>query len=1223
MAKSDNRLPPLPFIPALDPAEFEKAWSDAPRLLAALNGANLGAWYWEVESGRVSWSRGAQALFGLDPKRPLAERVDYIELIPEEDRGEIIQLFKRVLAGNPSPDAFRHRIRWPDGSLHWLEISGSLQRDADGKQRMMGVIRDITDQQAREQALSQSERRFSNLFHMSPESVVLVRLADSVITEANQHFATTFGWPRLETIGRSTLDLNIWVDPQQREVLRNTQGDNSEPCVQDVRLRTRDGRILDGVISSQHIELDGEAYILASFRDTTEHKRADAALRSSEAKFAQAFRHTPDAVVITEKSNGRFIEVNPGFERQFGWSAAEAVGRTSLELGIWATADDRQRMLDALHTGSLAALEARLVSRSGEISDNLLFGGEIEHEGRTCLVLTVRDITAQRAQERALKDSQERLDLALESADLGTWDWHIPSDTLFASARAALLHGLPREPFSNAFREFFRHIPREDRRTMRRIYNELVESAQDHFQVTYRALYADQQVHFLESTAKLYRDTQGKPLRMAGTLIDISERVVRERRLKASEEKFSTLFQASPDPISVSRIRDGVFVEINDSFSQVFGWKPEELVGRSGPESNFWVDIEERKRLYDKLTAQQGLNNEQATYRTKDGRELTCMVSSRFIRVERRLCILSTFSDVSERLRAEMALKASEEKFAKAFHSSPDAITITERDTGRYIEVNEGFYRLTGYRPEEVIDRTALEMNVWADPRQRQEMLETLRRDGHVLHREMLGKHRDGTVKTVEVSVEPIQLKGADCLLLTARDVSQLKEAQAQIQHLAYHDSLTNLPNRALLIDRLNQQIALLKRHQLRGALLFLDLDHFKHINDSLGHPVGDAVLKMVTARLEASVRQEDTVARLGGDEFVVLLSGLEGKRSDVIQQTRGIAEKLRELLAEPMHLDGHTLQITPSIGIALIPDHGNTPADLLKRADIALYRAKDSGRNAIQLFRRSMQEAASERLRLENDLRLAMARGEFELYFQPQVDARNGHIIGAETLLRWFHPTLGPQSPAVFIQVLEETGLILEVGGWVLAEACHACAQLLSDGLIESKDFSLCVNISPWQFRQQDFVERVESSLRNSKLPKPILKLEITEGIVIQNIEDTIAKMNRLKRLGISFAMDDFGTGYSSLTYLKRLPVDVLKIDQSFVRDATHDPNDAEIIRAIVAMARSLRLEMIAEGVEEQEQLDFLQQQGCHRYQGYLFSKPLPLDEFRILLLRNQHLIA
>ena len=246
---------------------------------------------------------------------------------------------------------------------------------------------------------------------------------------------------------------------------------------------------------------------------------------------------------------------------------------------------------------------------------------------------------------------------------------------------------------------------------------------------------------------------------------------------------------------------------------------------------------------------------------------------------------------------------------------------------------------------------------------------------------------------------------------------------------------------------------------------------------------------------------------------------------------------------------------------------------------------------------------------------RQALIRGEFDLHFPPQVDARSGAVIGAEALLRWYHPTLGPQSPAQFIHVLEESRLILEVGGWVLAEACYACAQLLEDGLIAGDNFSLCVNISPLQFRQNNFVELVSSALRNSQLPNSMLKLEITEGIVIQNIDDTIAKMLRLKKLGVTFAMDDFGTGYSSLTYLKRLPVDVLKIDQSFVRDATNDPNDAEIIRAIVAMARSLGLEMIAEGVEQQDQLDFLLKEGCHFYQGYLYSRPVPLPEFRALL--------
>ncbi|MBP8885675.1 MAG: EAL domain-containing protein, partial [Pseudomonas sp.] len=981
-----------------------------------------------------------------------------------------------------------------DGSLHWLEITGSLQREADGRPRMFGVIRDISAQQERAEALRASEERFASLFRLSPDIMMLVRYDNSEIVEVNQHFTHAFGWNASDILGRPIHELNLWVHASQRDQLRQQAPLSREPVIQEVQLRTRGGDILDGVLSSQYIELQGERLVLCTFLDTSERKRAENALRASEEKFAKAFMHTPDAVAITDRATGRFIEVNPSFEQQFGWSSAEAVGRTSLELGIWADPSDRQRMLDAAQTGRLNNLEVRLFSRDGSVTSNLLFGGEIELNGTTCLVLTVRNITEQRAQEQALNESRQRLRLALESADLGTWDWHIPSSRLFASARASQLHGLESLPFEGAFLDFFRQVPMEDRHSLRQSYQSLVAEHRSHYQVTYRVQLENGGLRFLESTAKLQLDDTGQPQRMVGTLVDISERLLREQRLQASEEKF-----------------------------------------------------------------------------------------------------------------------------AKAFHSSPDAITITERDSGRYIEVNEGFTRITGYLPDEVVGRTAFELDIWAYPEERVRMIEHLTQQGQVLHMEMHGRHRDGEVRLVDVSVQPIELNGVPCLLLTARDISELKQAQAQVQHLAYHDALTNLPNRALLMDRLTQQIALLKRHDLRGALLFLDLDHFKHINDSLGHPVGDSVLRLVTARLEASVRLEDTVARLGGDEFVVLLSGLEGKRSEVTRHVRQVADKLRQLLAEPMLLDGHRLQVTPSIGVALIPDHGNTPADLLKRADIALYRAKDSGRNAIQLFRTTMQDAASARLRLENDLRLALARGEFELHFQPQVDACDGKVVGAEALLRWQHPQLGPQSPAQFIQVLEESGLIVEVGGWVLAEACHFCSRLMADGLVDGERFSLCVNISPRQFRQHDFVDRVASSLRNSQLPNAMLKLEITEGIVIQNIDDTVGKMLRLKKHGVSFAMDDFGTGYSSLTYLKRLPVDMLKIDQSFVRDATHDPNDAEIIRAIVAMARSLGLALIAEGVEQQDQLDFLQAQGCHLYQGYLFSKPLPQEAFRELLERQR----
>ncbi len=942
----------------------------------------------------------------------------------------------------------------------------------------------------------------------------------------------------------------------------------------------------------------------------------DEALRASEDKFAKAFRTTPDTMVITDRASGVFIEVNPAFERQFGWSQSEAAGRTSSELNIWATPAERQRMLDALASdGRLDSLEVELHHRDGRSSINLLYGAECQIDGNTCLVLTVRDVTRQRRQEQALQDSQERLSLALESAELGLWDWQLRSDQIYASARASKLHGLAEQPYDGPIGGFFQFIPEDEQRKALVIFRQLRDGQRDDFRVTYHACHADGSTRYLESTAKLYRDSSGQPLRMTGVLHDITTRTLREQALASSEEKFVTLFQASTEPVCLTRLRDGVFLEVSLSFTQVFGWQADEVVGKTSEQLNIWLDRGVRSQLLATTTHEQRLDNARAQFRRKDGQILTCLVSARMIKMGDEDCVATTFRDETARELTERARQLSEEKFTKAFHASPDAITITERNSARYLEVNEGFTRLTGYRTDEVLGHTALEINIWAEPSQRQTLLEIINRDGFVRNQEMLVRNRAGDLLTVQVSVQPISIDQQDCLLLIARDISDLKQAQAQIQHLAYHDSLTNLPNRALLMDRLSQQIALLKRHNLRGALLFLDLDHFKHINDSLGHPLGDAVLKMVTARLESSIRQEDTVARLGGDEFVVLLSGLSGSRTEVVRQTRDIANKLRQLMAAPMTLEGHRLQVTPSIGMALIPDHGDTPADVLKRADIALYRAKASGRNTVQMFRRNMQEAASARLRLENDLRLALARGEFELYFQPQVDARSGQIIGAETLLRWMHPQQGAQSPALFIDVLEESGLIVEVGDWVLTEACHVCAELLQAKLIDADNFSLCVNISPRQFRQPGFVERVESSLRTSQLGNSMLTLEITEGIVIHNVDDTVSKMQQLKKLGLSFAMDDFGTGYSSLTYLKRLPVDVLKIDQSFVRDATEDPNDAEIIRAIVAMAVSLGLEVIAEGVEHEDQLALIVQQGCHLYQGYLYSKPLPLPAFRALL--------
>ena len=429
----------------------------------------------------------------------------------------------------------------------------------------------------------------------------------------------------------------------------------------------------------------------------------------------------------------------------------------------------------------------------------------------------------------------------------------------------------------------------------------------------------------------------------------------------------------------------------------------------------------------------------------------------------------------------------------------------------------------------------------------------------------------------------------------------------AQIEHDAYHDALTNLPNRRLLLERLEQALAASVRHGHMGALLFIDLDNFKTVNDSLGHPVGDMLLRKVADRLARVLREEDTAARLSGDEFVVLLPQLTGNSTTAADQTQQAAEKIRENLSLAYELGEHSLHLTPSIGVALFPTGTESPDDVLKQADTALYWAKEAGRDTIRFFLPSMQVAAKVRLSMQTDLRQAIERQELHLVYQPQVDV-HGRIIGAEALLRWQRNGKESISPSEFIPLAEETGMIIPIGEWVLREACMQLKNWLKSGYGHSFRH-LAVNVSPRQFHQDNFIEMVDHILAETGVDPEYLMFELTEGVAIDDTEEVISRINALKTIGVSFSMDDFGTGYSSLAYLKRLPLDILKIDQSFVRDIGRDEGDEAIVSAIIAMARHLEFDVIAEGVETQLAFDFLRQEGCGAFQGYFFSRPVAED--------------
>ena len=446
------------------------------------------------------------------------------------------------------------------------------------------------------------------------------------------------------------------------------------------------------------------------------------------------------------------------------------------------------------------------------------------------------------------------------------------------------------------------------------------------------------------------------------------------------------------------------------------------------------------------------------------------------------------------------------------------------------------------------------------------------------------------------------------------RQLAELRRLQAEdeIKHLAFYDQLTSLPNRQLFLDRLHQAFAFSARSGRECAVLYIDLDNFKDINDTIGHEFGDLLLQQTAQRLKSCMREGDTVARLGSDEFVVLLEDLSKQPIEAATQAKVVGEKIFATLNQPYQLAKHEYHSTASIGATIFSDHHQSAEELLKRADIAMYQAKKAGRNTLIFFNPKMQDVINTRAALESDLRKALENHQFHLYYQIQVDS-SLRPLGAEALIRWLHPERGLVSPAQFIPLAEATGLILAIGQWVLETACAQLKTWEQDAL--ARDLILAVNVSAKQFRQVDFVEQVQAAVQRHSINPKLLKLELTESMLQENIEDTIATMNALKEIGVRFSLDDFGTGYSSLQYLKRLPLDQLKIDQSFVRDLAANSSDKAIVRTIIAMAQSLDMDVIAEGVETEEQRQLLLDKGCSHYQGYLFGKPVPIEQFEALL--------
>jgi diguanylate cyclase (GGDEF)-like protein/PAS domain S-box-containing protein len=870
--------------------------------------------------------------------------------------------------------------------------------------------------------------------------------------------------------------------------------------------------------------------------------------------------------------------------------------------------DDRPTVLAAIGQARQAPthllLEHRVVWPDGQVRYLRVRGYPFRDEdGNPGMSGTVQDITGMKRSGAALRAMSRRLYNVLESMTDAFYT--LDSEWRFTYLNEAAERLLQRPRAELLGRSIWQEFP-QARGT--RFESEYRQAVQLHRPGAFEELYIPLNTW---KELRIFPSMEG----LAVYCTDVSERKRLQETERQNAERFQIVANTTTDIIwDWDPVGDHIWW--SEGIHSVFGYDPVQFEDGIGG----WARLlhpDERERvvagLFSALRSPRPHWSDEYRFMRRDGSYADVRDRGTFIRNSEGVAtrVIGAMVDITKQKQAEADRARAEARNrvqASLLDKAQDAISVTGIDA-RVTFWNKGAERLFGWTAEEVIGKTKADLGI-VEQQEFDNAYPILLRQG-VWSGEILKRRKDGSSLTVESHLTLVRDDAGrpQSVLYIQTDITQRKQAEQEIEELAFFDPLTGLPNRRLLLDRLRHAVAACRRNRQTGALLFIDLDSFKSLNDTLGHDQGDVLLQQVALRLRAGVpRASDTVARHGGDEFVIVLEDFSGEPEQIARHAETVAEKIQASFAAPFQLDHHQHHTSASIGVALFNEDIGDVDELLKRADLAMYQAKTAGRNAIRFFDPEMQTVINTRVQLEADLRQGLQRHEFRLHYQSQTDG-DGHTIGAEALVRWQHPRRRMVLPANFIPLAEETGLILPLGQWVLETACN---QLVAWSRVpQTSHLTVAVNVSAYQFRQPDFVEQVLQVIERTGADPKKLKLELTESLLVVDVERTVEKMKSLKAKGISFALDDFGTGYSSLSYLKRLPLDQLKIDKSFVRDVLTDPSDAAIARTVLVLGHTLGLEVIAEGVETTSQRDFLAHNGCRAYQGYLFSHPVPAEQF------------
>jgi diguanylate cyclase (GGDEF)-like protein/PAS domain S-box-containing protein len=801
-------------------------------------------------------------------------------------------------------------------------------------------------------------------------------------------------------------------------------------------------------------------------------------------------------------------------------------------------------------------------------------------------------------------EKESRWKLAIETSGAGLWDWDIANENVYYSPLWKVMVGYSEDELGTGPDEWESRLHSEDKaNTLFAVQNCLNGKAQS-YSSEHRFLCKDGSYKWMfDRGVVISRSADGKPLRMIGMQIDITDRKQMKAKLQQSEERLRAI---SDNVSSVMFLKDlaGRYLYINKQYEKLFHVANSDVQGKTDHDI-FPSKMADAFVANDQLVAQSGkLVEVEEQVPLDDGIHIYLSVKVPVRNISGEIyAVCGIATDITSLKKTE-----ADQRIAATAFESHEAMMIT--DANRVIvKINNAFIEESGYLAEEVIGRTPkLLQSGRHDKAFYKAMWESINLTGK-WHGEVWDRRKNGEIYPKWLTISAVKDNNGVVInyIGTQYDITERKLAEEKIEELAFFDPLTHLPNRRLLKDRLKQSMIVSNRNKTFGAVLFIDIDHFKKLNDTLGHDKGDILLQHVAQLLTSCVREGDTVGRLGGDEFLVILKNLNDGIQESASLTEAVGTKILNTLGQTYQLGDINYRATASIGATLFCGEETSIEDLLKQADLAMYKSKDTGRNTLHFFDADMEAVVLKRATLENDLHDALQKSQFLLYYQAQI--MNGKLTGCEALVRWQHPQRGLVPPNEFIPLAEETGQIIELGRWVLETACAQLASWANQPSMAH--LTIAVNVSAHQFHQENFVDQVLETLKNSNAFPYLLKLELTESLLISNIEDIIEKMYKLKAKGVGFSLDDFGTGFSSLSYLKRMPLNQLKIDQSFVRDVLTDPNDASIAKTIITLADSLNLNVIAEGVETAAQRDFLADAGCFAYQGYFFSRPLPIDKF------------